>query len=445
MRTIFLTVQTGMAERDLLRCGVLEELLDSAAAARVVLLTPAHRDPDFCAEFAGPRVGIEPYQPYLPTTMKWRLMTRRWRYARHRRLLHWWLRVEEQLVPGNVYDDLFRRYSPSLVVSGDPMRPGDSTLVRAAHRHGIPSLGSVRSWDNLLKHLRTRPDRLTVWNAINHVEAVKLERYLPEDVAVVGAPQLDPYFQPAPAIAREALFADLGLDPHKRTLVLATSSFTYESDQTYLVDLLVGAIERGSFVKPVQLVVRLHPSDNIGPYLKYRRTPHVRLDLPERWSRSLGWTMSVGDIQRASALLRYADVLLNFATTVTLEAAICDTPTLLVAFSTIDPEEIQRYVVGLHFKMHYKGLVDRKLVPIAWNQDDLIRWINRYLADPGLYRDQRKEIVRDWVHFTDGQSASRLAAAISAAAGIGESWLPQMPNGNTRTGANIHASSSQPA
>ena len=69
-----------------------------------------------------------------------------------------------------------------------------------------------------------------------------------------------------------------------------------------------------------------------------------------------------------AALLRHADLMVNFATTVTLECAIVDTPTLLVAFSPIDPDEMQRYVVGLHFRMHYQALVERDLVPVAWDR-----------------------------------------------------------------------------
>ena len=52
MRTIFLSVQTGMVARDLLRCGPLERIL-SHPDAHVVLLTPGVRDPAFVAEFGG--------------------------------------------------------------------------------------------------------------------------------------------------------------------------------------------------------------------------------------------------------------------------------------------------------------------------------------------------------------------------------------------------------
>ena len=81
MRNIYLSVQTGMVVRDLLRCGPLDRLL-SHPEVRVVLLTPGVRDPAFVEEFAGARVTLVPQQPYAPSPTVWRLMTRRWRQRR---------------------------------------------------------------------------------------------------------------------------------------------------------------------------------------------------------------------------------------------------------------------------------------------------------------------------------------------------------------------------
>jgi hypothetical protein len=469
VKTIFISVQTGMVVRDILRCGALDRVL-SQPDARVVLLTPGVRDPAVCAEFASDRVAIVPQVPYAPSSMVWRLMLRRWRHARSAGMADAVHRLEERLIPvPDAYARLFDEYAPSLVVSGDPLRPGDANLIAAARQRGVPSLGSVRSWDNILKHLRTRPDALTVWHARNAREAVEVDRYRPQQISQVGAPQLDVYFRAqidearveAPALrtltgsrdmpsgqpsltanpnanghaaratgvvhdlpnaarhTRETSdLADLGLDPHKKTLLLATSSFTYDSDQTYLVDMLIDAIRGGEIRHPLQIVLRLHPDDRVGRYLKYRHAPEVFLDIPDRYLATLGWTMTTADLERMAALARAADVMVNFATTVTVEAAIVDTPTLLVAFSPIDPDEMQRYVVGLHFKMHYKDLVERDLVPVAWNRDQLVGWVNRYLDAPDLYREQRAAIVREWVQFTDGRSGQRLGDAILRHAGL---------------------------
>jgi len=415
MKTIFLTVQTGMVVRDLLRCGPLETVLRHPDV-HVVLLTPGARDPAFRSEFEHERVSSVPLEPYAPSRIVWRLMVRRWRYARSAARADLMHRVEERLIPSPpAYDGLFEQYHPALVVSGDPLRPGDANLIAVARRRGVPSLGSVRSWDNLQKHLRTRPDALTVWNALNAREAVSIDRFRPGQVTQVGAPQLDRYFRKqSSTLTRQ----DLGLDPRKKTMLLATSSFTYDSDQTYLVDTLIDAIRRSEIGHPLQIVLRLHPDDRVGRYLKYRHAAEVIMDIPERYLSTLGWTMTVDDLERMAALLREADIMVNFATTVTLEAAIVDTPTLLVAYSPIDPEEMQRYVVGLHFKMHYKALVERDLVPIAWDRAQLVSWVNRYLDDPSLYRAQRARIVADWVQFTDGRSGQRLGEAILRGAGL---------------------------
>ena len=430
MRTIFITAQTGMVVRDLLRCGPLETILRHPDA-RVVLLTPGVRDPAFVQEFASERVLIVPYQPYAPSTWAWRLMTRRWRHARSAQQADALHRLEARLIPTPAaYAALFAQHRPSLVVSGDPLRPGDANLIATARRHGVPSLGSVRSWDNILKHLRTRPDALTVWNDRNAREAVSVDRFRPQQVTPVGAPQLDVYFDPH-RVPKSA--AELGLDPAKKTLLLATSSFTYDSDQTYLVDMLLAAIRSGAIHQPLQIVLRLHPDDRVGRYLKYRHAPEVILDVPERYLATLGWTMTRADLERMVDLMHCADVMVNYATTVTLESAITDTPTLLVAFSPIDPDEMQRYVVGLHFRMHYKDLVERDLVPVAWDQSQLVAWINRYLDDPSLYRAQRATIVREWVQFTDGRSGQRLGATILGQAGLdpraaGLDFAPGTPN-----------------
>ena len=397
-----------MVARDLLRCGPLERVL-SHPEARVVLLTPGARDPAFVDEFASERVAVVPLESYAPSPLVWRLMLRRWRHARSPAMADLVHSLERRLIPSPAsYATLFDAYAPSLVVSGDPLRPGDANLMATARRRGVPTLGSVRSWDNILKHLRTRPDALTVWNALNAQEAVEIDRYRPEQVTQVGAPQLDTYFADGDA---NVSLEDLGLDPRKKTLLLATSSFTYDSDQTYLVDMLLDAIRGGEIRHPLQIVLRLHPDDRVGRYLKYRHAPEIVMDIPERFFSTLGWTMTRADLTRMVALVRHADLMVNFATTVTLESAIVDTPTLLVAFSPIDPEEMQRYVVGLHFRMHYKALVERDLVPVAWDRAQLVSWVNRYLDDPSLYRAQRATIVREWVQFTDGASG-RLGDAI---------------------------------
>src|SRR5205823_6165068 len=98
MRTILLSVQTGMVVRDLLRCGPLERVLEHPQA-QVVLLTTGVRDPGFVEEFAHEIIKIVPHQPYAPTSMVWRLMLRRWRHAHTPAVADLVHKLEERLIP----------------------------------------------------------------------------------------------------------------------------------------------------------------------------------------------------------------------------------------------------------------------------------------------------------------------------------------------------------
>src|SRR5437588_302864 len=119
MTTIFVSVQTGMVVRDLLRCGPYEHLLNEQDV-RLVLLTPGVRDPEFLKEFADERVTVVPQVAYEPSPIVWRLMTRRWRYAKSARMAELMHRLEERFIgTPPAYAELFERYRPALVVSGD--------------------------------------------------------------------------------------------------------------------------------------------------------------------------------------------------------------------------------------------------------------------------------------------------------------------------------------
>jgi CDP-glycerol glycerophosphotransferase (TagB/SpsB family) len=118
-------------------------------------------------------------------------------------------------------------------------------------------------------------------------------------------------------------------------------------------------------------------------------------------------------LQRQANLLAHADVIITPASTVTLEGAIFDTPTLVLAYNDSDPDTIRDVLEKLTFVRHFKAIVARKLVPVAHSAEETVCWINRLLSDPGAFQAERKEIVRDWVGFTDGKSASRSARAIA--------------------------------
>ena len=413
---IHIAITHGPRQRDFLRLGVLRELLDMVDA-QIVIWTPATRDEVFMRECnIDPRVSVRHLDPFTPSRVQntWLRFRRRF-LTSHAMLRNAW-RFERFLLPSRRYEEILKREVPALFVSTDPLSPSEWPLTVGAAAAGIPTLGLVRSWDHLHKRLSAYTDELGVWNEINKREAIELEHIPEERVQVVGPVQFDPYFATGTLVPRGDFLRSLGLDPEKKTILLATGGPFFKLAQAAWLEELLMAMRANKFELPVQIICRTHPSDMLGPFVKYLREPAVLMDMHEEYSPTLDWVIGLPALERQANTMAHADVVITPASTITLEAAIFDTPTLVVGYNNADPDTIRNVLEKFTFVHHFKAIINRKLVPVARSADEMVSWVNRLLNDPAEFRAERGEIVRDWVEFTDGGSARRSARAIARAA-----------------------------
>ena len=68
-------------------------------------------------------------------------------------------------------------------------------LSKITNSLNIPTIGFIKSWDNIHKGIHSRTNKVAVWNNINKQELVDIEKYKPEDIHITGAPQFDQYFK----------------------------------------------------------------------------------------------------------------------------------------------------------------------------------------------------------------------------------------------------------
>jgi hypothetical protein len=410
---IHIAITHGPRQRDFLRLGVLKELLGMVEAP-VVIWTQATRDEVFMRECdIDSRVSVRKLDTFTPSRVQNTWLRVRRRFVRVHALLRNAWRFEKHLLPTARYEAEFRREHPAIFVSTDPLSPAEWPITVAAAAAKVPTLGLVRSWDHLYKRLSAYPDQLGVWNAINKREAVQLEAIPANSVHVVGPVQFDPYFWAETLSPRDEFLRGLGLDPAKKTILLATGGPFFRLAQNSWLEELLAAARAAKFAFPVQIVCRTHPSDMLGPFIKYLREPDVVLDMHEEYSPTLDWVIGVPALQKQANTLAHADVVITPASTITLEAAIFDTPTVVIAYNDADPDTVMSVLDKYTFVHHFKEIVDRKLVPVARNKDEMICWVNRFLSDRAAFHSERRVLVRDWVGFTDGASAGRSARAIA--------------------------------
>ncbi|KKW18846.1 MAG: hypothetical protein A2131_02215 [Candidatus Sungbacteria bacterium GWC2_49_10] len=313
----------------------------------------------------------------------------------------------------------FEKYQPDAVFAAGLLTESDFLMVKYAHRHGIPSIGMMRSWDNFTSKgfLRVHPDVLLVQNDSMVEEAVRFNSYPREHIRVVGFPQWDHYVDPAWRMSKEEFGKMFGIDSSKRWITyfgggLMAGLFNIPETAEHVV-MLVKAIGRGELPNS-QAVIRPHPS----PY-------HVRALREEAKQCPVlafgkGWDFTDADLRLLMNLVRLSDVTLNMGSTVALEASIFDRPIVLIGFNGYTPDSrirwSQRLSAALDNTVHYQELEATGGMRRASNEKELIEVVRSYLENPSRDREGRARIVKKHVGPLDGKAGERIFRIVHAVA-----------------------------
>ena len=446
------SVPSGVSAGNILRGGLVDRLLDARHDIQVIVVSPLVKDNTFVREFARPRVTFENLPPHVPIGVEARLMaiiqacylesgatesvkirreeatsrgTTRWIRTKHQLasiLAPSMLRREtryaliDRVVAHPWAERLFDRWRPVLLVGSSPgLIFSEVPLLRTAVRRGVRTIVVDPSWDNFTnKLIPVRcADRLVVWNEIMKEQAVTLHGYRPEQVRTSGPPHWDRYFQTSETGTREAFFQRAGLDPARRLITITTTPAALYSHFDHVIRVLLRAVQGDCWGLDAQLLVRLHPRDDLDRYDEFRGTPHVIIEKPFKATVRAGDGLAVDITEENSRhladTLRYSDVIVTVASTIGIEAAIFDTPVVDVSFDGETPSEFVRSARRYYRFTHYANVIRHGGVRVADTPEQLVNYVGLYLQDPSLNRDARRRVVLEQCQFTDGQSRKRIA------------------------------------
>ena len=457
MNEIVLLVSSGWGVRTFLQTEVLPELRKQA---RVALFCAPDLMPPL-RERLGEEVAIEPLHPFDPQAGAYgrayrrrnhrffresSTATRRLKHADHRSTLSGrkalafdLLDLEARLLPRREglarEKELLLRDDPhaaeygrrlsgaALVVSTLPHSHDEAPPAVLARHLGIPSAAWINSWDNPTSKPAyfTAYDHYFVWSDRMRSE---LLRYYPEaagsTVDVTGVPHFDWYRCPAMRMSREELCELHGFDP-RRPIVLYGTATPHLAPSEHLVVQRLARDLAGADGSP-QLLVRLHPGEAGGRFRGWQPGPGVAFQRPgERGRGSLaGYCPTREENREFVSSILHADVVVNLASTLTLDAALCDRPAVNVAFD-LSPERSMQAAIDQYYTDydHYRTVVEAGAVRLARSPEELLAHVAAYLRDPGLEREGRKRLVDLWCGPFDGGSGRRLAGALLGRVGKG--------------------------
>ena len=339
-------------------------------------------------------------------------------------------RAGEWLMPERVVDALLRTWRqpfedyyrrmlselrPSAVAVTKPgYMPEELPLLKVARSLGIPSIAIDTTWDNMASKRPPYilPDFLTVWNGWMHGEAIDYYRFPRSAVEITGGTQFDVLFRTDRWPSRSDALSALGLDPARKLIVFSLNAPMYAPDNPGYIRLLLENIRSGAIRGTPNLVVRMHPFDRDSRYDEavagYSNVVLQRgFALGSRGS-AYECLPTHDDVRRYGALMGHADLLLNQASTTSLDAMATDTPVVNIAFD-LKPTHPDMSIARIYGFTHYKRIVDSGAVRLAHDEQELNGLINAYLGDPTLDAANREQARQRFVSTVDGRAAERIA------------------------------------
>ena len=432
--------------------GLLDRVLDADRSLRVVLLSPMSRDAAFVREFSRDRVQFVDQPAHTPHGLEARLLaivqasylsrgqteSVRIRLAEARasgiiralpikaaigKLLvepftHNGSRyaLSDRLVSHPQMEKLFDEHRPSLVIAANPgLVFSEVPLLRTARRRGVFSMAIDPSWDNFTNKLIPvrQVDRLVVWNDIIKAQAMELHGYRADAIRVAGAPQFDPHFRAR--TPREEFFHRIGADPARKLIALTTTPRSLYSHHDHVLRALVASL-RGGALAGAQILVRLHPRDEMSAYREFEGVSDVILEKPFRDTVKVADGLAIDVMpehqRHLGDTLCHADVVVNVASTISIEACIFDTPVVNICFDGPEESPYVKSARRYYSFTHYVNITSRGAVRVARSPDEMVSMVARYLIEPSLDAAGRRQVVLDQCQFTDGRSAERVIQCV---------------------------------
>jgi hypothetical protein len=317
------------------------------------------------------------------------------------------------------YRNLISKLTPDLIILSTPsQKPLDYYLAYEANRANIKVVSPVYSWDNLTAKGPFYFDinYLIVWNKIMQEEAIHYHGYTSSNCFIAGVPVFDIYASmlDKEKEEKEGFFNKLNLDNNKKLITITTIPQIYfGSHHNTLIDKIRNYIIEGNL--KIQILVRPHPMDETD-YSKWNDDSIVKLDYygskPD--SSLINWNPQKNNTRHLGLTMKYSNVVINIASTITIDAACFNTPIINIAYDMKrDDSDYTGSIKRYYQYTHYKHVVTTNAAKLVYSDKDLFKTILLYIENPNLGTKERKLLVEKQTNMLDGKSTKRISRIIN--------------------------------
>lgn len=314
----------------------------------------------------------------------------------------------------NYYFKLFEEIKPKLVFSTCPLMPVEWVPIQVARDMGIKTALYILSWDNL--STKQRPplpvDLIFVWNERMKKE---LEINYPgsesSEIFISGSTQFDFYFNTDYYESKKEFFKRKGISIDRPLIVYAGVTPSLMPEENLIVEKLIEDIKIGKVKKNPQLLVRLHPKDDGSRYkILKEKYKDVLFSIPGENNRGeiQKWLPNEDEIRELVSIVKYCDVNINVASTMTIDSALMDRPIINLKYYLSKNSSRAPWGIYIYETTHYKPIVETKGAEMAYSPEELVEKINLYFSNPEKDKEGRKKIVELVCGNVDGKAYEKI-------------------------------------
>src|SRR3989339_470667 len=458
-KTIFITITRSFITRNILRCGTLDLL--KKEGYNIFVFFPARSIPDYLQkELADSQVKLVAIQTtdlhrlhrllskigssyliftrttkkrvfYFNDNAKTRLFSKKFliqskvvpwlryiylRLASKSKILKRLYRFMEYAFFPQIYADVqyyFEQYKPDLVFSTAVISKLDVIFMKEAKRRGIKTVSMSKSWDTIpVAYIQFLPDYFIVPNEPSRRVAVDLQDIPAERVSIVGIPQFDWYKRKDIIKTRAEHLKSKGLDPALPLIFFGSGGIWTPFDHE-VAEMIYEWISNNELVQPCQLLVRSHFTDaDQDVFKKLKNKARVAVDTYRITNFLVDkWDPSVEEMVDFINTLYHCDIMVNAASTLTLDAVCFDKPIINIGFGC-NYEEGNRQGrditnISLYTSEHVAWVLETGGAKKVDSPHELKDQINEYLLNPQLNSKEREVLRKNLCYRLDGKSSER--------------------------------------
>src|SRR5262245_7301314 len=346
--------------------------------------------------------------PVRGNVRAWEIAKRFASYEDYCRVYAWNLRFFARGYALKHVAGLLRDLAPTVLLNTSAVSWSTRPWTRAAALNGTPSVSVIISWDNMSTKtlLSEFVHTFLIWSEeMDEDFGRSLPHLRAKPRVIIGSPQFEPIRQGRGLLPRAVFFAKYGLDPSKKMILYTTGSKTlFPGEPACLETLLLHW--RKNLKDRANIMILMHPKDREGRHAALiPKFPEVPFTLAgANLADDDNWVPTREDIALIVNQLHHCDLVVNVASTMTLEGFVIDKPSINIGF-TLNSSISARYPMeDFYQSRHYRDIIESGAAPLVNNYEELFTSIEDVLDRGKFDVEKQRRVLQQKCSFTDGVS-----------------------------------------